>query len=106
MEARRKHPRRRLKSSKTSACLAEAAPAWSLLSWTSRRKGLYVAFPSRYFVATQEFGRFRGQSRHEPRNGTLAVTLDLVTSTGASEESIQLAGVAGSFTATTVRSTA
>src|SRR3954468_12178071 len=30
MEARRKHPRRRLKSSKTSARLAGAAPAWSL----------------------------------------------------------------------------
>ena len=47
-----------------------------------------------------------GQAIAIDQGGTLAVTLDLVTSTGASEESIQLAGVAGSFTATTVRSTA
>ena len=43
-----------------------------------------------------------GQAVDIDQGGTLNVTLDSVTSTGASEEGIQLAGVAGSFTATTV----
>ena len=43
-----------------------------------------------------------GQAIDIDQGGTIAVTLDSVTSTGASEEGIQLAGVAGSFTATTV----
>ena len=43
-----------------------------------------------------------GQAVDIDQGGTLNVTLASVTSTGSSEEGIQLAGVAGSFTATTV----
>ena len=43
-----------------------------------------------------------GQAVDIDQGGTLNVTLASVTSTGASEEGIQLAGVAGSFTASTV----
>jgi len=43
-----------------------------------------------------------GQAVDIDQGGTLNVTLASVTSTGSSEEGIQLAGVAGSFTASTV----